>query len=528
MKKIFFGTNNDNRTPFWQPWGFWGFWGRFIGFLLLLLALIFLLSLFRSCEDWGRERQVIVTDPNWNLPIDGGEDIGLPAPGDNILPPFEETEPIINPGDGGMTEIYPNLLYVIFNSDANDDTFRTFAQGFTSRYAQPEHKIEYYNTSSKTCVLTVPSSTRDQICQRLPEEITGIEFMVIPVEVMTAMQSDTTQRIPDDPALSDPNKSWYFDPIQAKEAWEITMGSPEVIVGIVDSYMDLNHPELRGDRCIYPFSVVTGSTDIAPLPTSDRASAGHGTLVTAVAVGNANNGNGSSGIAPNCKYIPVSMGDHLNTITQVEGILYCIYHGATVVNISSGSNFPEHIINQPIEQQIQLAEQHGTEQEKMWDFVFKIAEERNVTIVWAAGNSHCFTAMDTSKRNANTIRVSAVNQNIRKADFSNFGNFPSRNIEECTISAPGVAIWNALPNNSYEAWDGTSFSAPIITGVVALMKSIKRDLTNEQIIDILKSTSVPVEGAPEIGNLVQIRAALEKVQQLASTSGAGAQPREER
>lgn len=523
MKKIFFGGNSDNRTPFWQPWGFMGYWGRFLAFMLLLLALIAILSLFRNIDELSSEPQRIITDPDWNQPIVGGEEVGLPAPEDNILPPFDQTTPIANPRDGGMTEIYPNLLYVIFNSDANDDTFRTFAEGFTTRYAEPEHKIEFYNTGSKTCVLTVPESERDQICERLTSEITGIDFMVIPVEVMTSMQHEGgNQRSTtfNDPAFSDAQKSWHFAPIQAQEAWEITQGSPEIIVGIVDSYMDLNHPELRGDRCIYPYSVVTGTPDIAPLPTSSPDSAGHGTLVTAVAVGNANNGEGSSGIAPNCKYIPVSMGDNLNTITQVEGILYCIYHGASVVNISSGANFPEQIISMPIEQQIAMSEQHGLRQEEMWDYVFKIAEERNVTIVWAAGNEHCFTAMDTSKRNAKTIRVSAVDQNIRKATFSNFGNFEARNIRECTISAPGVAIWNALPNNSYEAWDGTSFSAPIIAGVVALMKSINKDLTNEQIIEILQSTSIPVEGAPEIGNLVQIRAALEKVQQMSATAQA--------
>ena len=92
------------------------------------------------------------------------------------------------------------------------------------------------------------------------------------------------------------------------------------------------------------------------------------------------------------------------------------------------------------------------------------------------------------------------------------------NIFDSTISAPGVKIWGALPNNKYDAWDGTSFSAPIITGVVALMKSVNKNLTTAQIIEILKSTSVPVNGAPEIGNLVQVKEALVKTQQTSTST----------
>lgn len=509
MKKVYFGSKlNNQRIPFWQPWGCLGCAGRLLAFLLLLLLLLFILSLFRHCdcqEDGGS---------TWNPPIEGGERVGLPSPDENVLPPFEESTPIPNPGDGGATEIYPDMLYVIFDSEANDQTFLTFAEEFTMRYPEPEHKIEYYNTGSKTAVLRVPETQRDIICERLPEEIPTIQFFVIPVEVMTQYAAIT----PNDPAFNNEDKSWYFDPIQMREAWGITQGSSEIIVGIVDSYMDLNHPELQGDRCIHPYSVVTGTADVAPKSTTPPDYAGHGTLVTAVAVGNGNNGHGSSGIAPKCKFIPVSMGEHLNTITEVEGLLYCMYHGATVINLSCGTSFSEMITQMPLEQQIRFSEQQGTAQEKMWDYVFQLAEKRNVTIVWAAGNENCYGAMDASKRNENTIRVAAVDRNLKKADFSNYGNFSDKNIYESTISAPGVDIWGALPNNSYDAWPGTSFSAPIITGVVALIKSENKDLTTSQIIKILQSTGKPVSGAPEIGKLVQVKDALEKAKKTVAST----------
>lgn len=516
MKKIYFGKKNKNGTPFWHPWGLLGCMGRLLGFMLLLFALLLLLSLFRGCNnDPGTDVPFAqVSDPDWNQPIEGGESVGLPSPEENVLPPFQDSEPIPNPENGGATEIYPNLLYVIFDSDANDETFKTFAKKFTTLYAAPEHQIEYYNTSSKTAVLSVPEDKREQICNRLPEQISEIDFYVVPVEVMT--QYAVVK--PNDPAFNDANKSWYFKPIQMYEAWGITQGSSDIIVGIVDSYMDLNHPELAGNRAIYPFSVTKGNAKVAPPRGIDEGAAGHGTLVTSVAVGNANNNAGSSGIAPRCRFIPVSIGDALNTVTMVEGILYCMYHGAAVVNVSCGTQFPPEITKMPLDKQIKFSEQYGKRQEDMWDYVFKLANKRNVTIVWAAGNESCFGAMDTSKRNGNTIRVSAVDRNLKRAEFSNFGNFSNRGIYESTISAPGVDMWGALPNNSYDAWPGTSFSAPIITGVVALLKSENKDLTTAQIIKILQSTGKPVNGSPEIGNLVQVKDALIKAKQTVSSA----------
>lgn len=511
MKKIFFWKNiKKEGIPFWQPWGLVGCFGRFIGFLLLLMLLIFLLSLFKECENEpGRDSDpgpvAAATDPDWNQPIEGAEDVGLPSPEENHIPPFDETDPIPNPENGGATEVYPNLLYVIFDSEADDQVFKTFAEGFTAKYPAPEHKIEYYNTGSKTSVLSVPEEKRIEICKSLPTDIPEVKFLVVPVEVMLAGDA-----MPNDPVLADAQKAWFYKPIQIPEAWEITKGSSDIIVGIVDSYMDLNHPELKGDRCIFPYSVTEGNSNVLPKRGVPEDAYGHGTLVTSVAVGNANNGAGASGIAPKCKFIPVSMGAALNTITEVEGILYCMYHGASVINVSCGSMFTKEILALPVEKQIELAKTQGKAQEEMWNYVFSLAEKRNVTIVWAAGNENCFSAMDTSKRNANTIRVSAIDRNLKKANFSNFGNFPEAGVHESTISAPGVDIFGALPDNKYDAWPGTSFSAPIITGIVALLKSENKDLTTAQIIKILQDTGKPIADNPEIGNIVQAKAALLK------------------
>lgn len=518
MKRIFFWNKINGRTPFWQPWGCLGCLGRVIGFLLLLLALLFLLSLFRKCEDTN-PYEGGGSDPiadNWNRPIENGEDVGLPSPEHNTPPPFQDIEPIINPEDS-LTEIYPNLLYAIFDTedDQVEESFTTFAKKFSLLYPAPEHKITVYNTGTRTMVLEVPVEKRDEICENLPSQIQDVKFHVIPIEVMG---NPAPASAPNDPVFKNAKLAWFFKPIQACEAWNITQGSSEITVGIVDSYMDLRHPELNTDRCVYPYSVIKQNSDVLPERGVPEDVYGHGTLVTAVAVGNSNNNKGSSGIAPKCKFIPVSLGQNMNTYTIAEGLLYCMYHNADVINISIGAAWDSIKINRmSIDQQINYSKTMGKRCEKMWDYIFDMAEKRNTTIVWAAGNDHCFDAMDNSKRNSKTIRVSAVDRHLRRADFSNFGNFRDKGLYESTISAPGVDIFGALPDNKYGAWPGTSFSAPIITGVVALIKSQNKDLTTQQIIKILQSTGKPVSGAPEIGNLVQIKDALLKAKQTVAS-----------
>lgn len=505
MKKIFFGNKSGTSgTPFWQPWGFMGCLGRLLGFLLLLLLLLSLLGLFRKCQRGDADRES-GSDPvaEWRRPIEGGEDVGLPSPEDNVMPPFEELEPVPSPDDDGISEIYPNLLYVILDSGVDDETFLKFAKAFTSMYPAPDHRICSYSTGSKTLVLEVPENRRDEICRELPDRIPDVKFMVVPIEVMAMSESSVPR---DTTAVSVP-PSWHLLPIQAYDAWEVTQGSPDVIVGIVDSYMDLEHPSLRGGRCIYPYSVINGDADVSPRG-SDPDIFGHGTMVTSIAVGNPVSEVGISGIAPRCKYIPVSVGDCLNTVTLVEGLLYCMYHGASVINLSCGV-----VLNGvgalPLEWQIRLAEQTKIQNEKVWDYVFGLADKHNVTIVWSAGNYSCLSAVDASKRNHNTIIVSAVDTLLRRADFSNFGNFEEYHLSESTISAPGVKVRGALPGRSFGEWDGTSFSAPIITGTVALLKSRNDSLTTPQIIEILKATGTPTVGTPEIGGLVQIKDALD-------------------
>lgn len=117
----------------------------------------------------------------------------------------------------------------------------------------------------------------------------------------------------------------------------------------------------------------------------------------------------------------------------------------------------------------------------MWNQIFSLARQNNVTFVLAGGNENILIGIDPMSRSNNTIKVSAVGSQRDKANFSNYGDLS-------TVSAPGVHIYNAIPGNSYTFMDGTSMAAPIVTGGCALLKSMDNSLSTNEIATILRTT----------------------------------------
>ena len=487
---------------------------RLLGFLVLLFILGLLLNLFKSSrhnETAEAEVPEDIIEPDTpdpgRVPLPGDvnfpHDIqnpgrNLPQPGDNNIPPYDDDD--ITDDEG--RQIVGDRLNVILDA-ADDQTFNKWADEFKALYPGDDYKVVYYDRMTQLLQVQIPQDERAQIMQALPTQITDISFYVFPEGLMGNLGYK-----PNDLVFNYPETSWYFEPIQAYEAWEITKGSPDVIVAICDSYFDLNHDDLNSDRIVKPYSVVRRTSDVKPASNCDETSFLHGSMVASQALGNMDNQRGTAGIAPGCKFMPISLGHQMTSITVLQGLLYAIYQGASVVNLSVGDIYTDEVRRLSVDEQIELSKIMSLQEQAVWDYVAEMARERNVTIVWAAGNENVFTALDACKRGDATIKVSAVDHNLHKAEFSNFGNIEEYGLQEATISAPGVDIIGAKPYNTYDIGPGTSFAAPIVTGAVALMKSIDPTLSTAEIIEILRETGKPIEGDATIGKLLQIKDAL--------------------
>lgn len=543
-KDVFKGWDNDTTQPIYEdkvfrplfepkPLSWWErflIWWRENGclkkllrlllFLLLLLLLIWILRQCGSCNDYPTSNY---TGQNPFLPTpppggigggDGGtgETPGSNTPGDNGLyqpiqpgdPGFEflpehPNKPIpIDDGDiiddeEGNRRILANRLNVLLDDDTL--TINQFAADFKAVYAGDQYQIIYADPLIKRLQLQIPEDERVQIknelVQRLPEQYTPNNVFVWDEALMTRTFVPNDSRI---------GECWYHNAIKTYAAWDVTMGNEDIVVAIVDDGMNLKHNEFR-DKIIKPYNVFTQSEDVR------ESEVGHGTHVAGLAIASANNQSGIAGVAPNCKLMPIQVFDrdgYCSTMSVLDGVLYAVYNGADVVNLSLGMMINAQL---PSAAQQELINSYFKEEERVWKKVFSIANRNNTAIIIAAGNENLMAGIEPMHRSQDVIVVAAVGEDHNplhsKANFSNYGSYTD-------VSAPGVDILSTMGNGKYETMSGTSMAAPIVAGAVALIKSVNRPLSTAQIRTILQETGIEVNG--NIGKLIQLDKALAKAQ----------------
>lgn len=547
-------SNNTNvpRTPFWMPWGAGGCLWRTLLFLLGMCLICLLLSLLlRGCENKAKknilfnpfgqdttnvDNDLINNDPyrdlppelrdtsivrDWNEPIPGVDE--LPSPDRNFIPPIDSTRIITNPEDS-LSQIVCDRLIVFFNSSLNrvKADMTSFAEQFKQHYSGVEYQILYYNSAAGTMYIGVPQSELIKVADELPQKIQGIDFLVTTDQIMSGNLK------PSDAGFALPKYDEYFKLIQAYEAWDITRGSKDVKVAIVDSYFDLSNPEI-GERYADRINITTKRVNVLPpaaAPTMNNiANYCHGSHVAGLAIGAQNNELGCSGIAPECSWIPVALGSSpWSTLQILEGVLYAIYHGADVINMSIGGISPW-AAQLPLGDQVAISQIAGKRTEAVWNYIVKIANSHNCIICKAAGNESALMGLDYMNRSDLVINVEAVDNKGKKADFSNFGIVEEAGIHYSTVAAPGVDLWSVSDKRCAPLWNqmgvkasakegfqemkGTSMASPVVAGAVALLKSKNKNLTAEQAIKILTMTGKQTDIQNRIGPTIQIRDALD-------------------
>ncbi len=303
--------------------------------------------------------------------------------------------------------------------------------------------------------------------------------------------------------------------IRAAEAWDITQGSADQVIAVIDTGLDYNHPDLVGNIWTNPGEVPANGIDDDKNGVVDDVRGydftgedndvmdgfGHGTHVAGIIAATGDNAAGVVGVSWRSKILPVkAMGDsgfgsYYDILQSIDYVVDMKRAGAPIraVNLSIG----------------------GLQYSNAWYRALQRAREADLIVIAAAGN-----AGENSDRSPqypaafdlpNIISVAAVSSEGALASFSNYGK------ESVDLGAPGVGILSTYPlassSGAYVTKSGTSMASPHVAGIAALIAAANPDITARQVRSLILGTTRPLRalaGRTSRGGLADAGAAVEK------------------
>ncbi len=294
------------------------------------------------------------------------------------------------------------------------------------------------------------------------------------------------EAVPSDPRYS--SQASYLQAIHLPEAWDRVTGNDSMVLAVIDSGVQLSHPDLAG-RLVPGYDFVNRD----PTPEDDF---GHGTMVAGIAAASTNNGVGVAGAIWSGKLMPIKVLDSrgaANDDNIAAGIRYAVDRGADVINLSLGGPGASTILQNAVD----------------------YATTNDVVVVGAAGNDgdtepHYPAACE------GVVAVGAVDNAGNLASFSSRGSWIS-------MVAPGVSITTTTRASSYGQGSGTSFSSPLVAAVAFLLRAADPNATQQSIVARLMDSADDL-GAPGFDNFtgvgqVNARAALDETTFSTASSG---------
>lgn len=278
------------------------------------------------------------------------------------------------------------------------------------------------------------------------------------------------------------SREWNVNAVAAPESWAAGYTGQGILVAVVDTGVDLDHPDLAGNIYVNPGEIAgngidddgngfvddVNGYDFAGRDADPDDPSGHGTHVAGT-IAAVNNGFGATGIAPDATILPVRvLGDNGSGSTSAvaAGIRYAADLGADIINLSLGGGYSRAI-----------------------DAAIDYARSLGSLIVAAAGNEYASTPGYPARFSAtdqNVISVGAYSSSGALARFSNdVGNSGS-----IQIDAPGVGIYSTYAGGRYASLSGTSMASPHVAGVAALALSANPNLAPDQLRSLLVGGSI--------------------------------------
>ncbi len=290
----------------------------------------------------------------------------------------------------------------------------------------------------------------------------------------------------------EPNDQYFdllygFENMGVPTAWESGTSASSIVVAVIDTGIDLDHPDLQANIWTNPGEVPNNGIDDDNNGFIDDVNGwdfhsndnnpddgnGHGTHVAGTIGAVGNNGIGVAGVAWDVQLMPLKFlsdsgsGSTSNAITAVN---YAVQNGAQISNNSWGGGGFSTILYNAIAN----------------------AGDQGHIFVAAAGNSGQNADLNPSYPAAynldNIVSVAAVDSNDNLASFSNYGAF------SVDIAAPGVQIASTYADGRYAYLSGTSMAAPQVSGVLALYWAQNPELSYSEVIDDLYATVEPIAG----------------------------------
>jgi subtilisin family serine protease len=250
--------------------------------------------------------------------------------------------------------------------------------------------------------------------------------------------------------------------INALAAWDISAGSSNIVLAVLDSGIALNHPEFAG-------RIVTGY-DFVHQRTNTIDDQGHGTAVASVAAATGGNGILMAGVDWKCTILPVIVIDATgagNYSNIISGLTYAADHGARVINLSAAGTAASNALRDAV----------------------NYAANKGAILVASMGNDNTESPYYPAAY-ANVIAVGATNsKDQRAAPFSCDPKGGSNYSSRLDFVAPGdlmVGLSYSDPT-AITAWCGTSLSAPVVSGTVSLILSVNPALNYDQVFAVLKA-----------------------------------------
>jgi thermitase len=317
--------------------------------------------------------------------------------------------------------------------------------------------------------------------------------------------------------------------ISANKAWTITQGDRRIIVAVIDTGADVNHPDLNANIWRNPGETGLDSegrdkstngkdndgngyiNDVNGWNFVENDNNvvdhhGHGTHIAGIVGAAGNGGRGITGVCPKVslmilKYFdPKSKGND-NLKNTVRAIRYAVDMGANIINYSGG----------------------GTDPNDDEFAAVKYAEDHGVLFVAAAGNEHSNSDVahyyPADYNLSNIISVTAINSVARVLSTSNYGT------KTVHIAAPGEGIYSTLPGGKYGYMTGTSQATAFVSGVAALILSHNKDFSSEQVKKQIVATADELPGLRDkskSGGKLNSYAALAKQPNIPATGIASA------